>query len=130
MTIRFRHEPLLFCERQSLNTLTLDFGPFQHGCDQFFLAAVDFGFLHFDLLLFFDLLHLHLLGDDLLLHDVGLDVIGFVSLRLLPLGNFDVLRLLDFKIALRFRLLRQGQRFCQNPFLIGLRLCNRGLTLS
>jgi hypothetical protein len=57
----------------------------QHGRDQLFLAAIDLGLLHLDLLLFLDLLHLHLLGDHLLLHDVGLDVVSFVGLRLLAL---------------------------------------------
>ncbi|MGH9536663.1 MAG: hypothetical protein ACRD3H_01995, partial [Terriglobales bacterium] len=110
MTIRFRHQALLFRERQRFNSLALDFGALQHGCDQLFLAAVDFGFLNLDLLFFFDLLYLHLLGDDLLLHDVGLDVIGFVGLGLLALGDFDVLCFLDFEVAGCFRLLGHGKR--------------------
>jgi hypothetical protein len=42
------------------------------------------------------------------LHDVGLDVIGLIRLRLLPLGDFDVLRFLDFEVALRLRLARDS----------------------
>src|SRR5439155_22642129 len=96
---------------------------------QFFFAAVDFCFLHFDLLLFLNLLHLHLLSDHLLLHDVGLDVISLVGLRLLPLGDFQVLRFLDLEIALRFSLLCQRQGLGQHAFLIGLGLGHGGLPL-
>ena len=56
----------------------------------------------------------------MLLHDVGLDVIGLIGLRLLALGDFQILRFLDFQIALRFRLLGQRQRLRQHAFLIGL----------
>ena len=35
---------------------------------------------------------LHRLGDELLLHDVGLDVVGLVGLRLLRLDGLDVAR--------------------------------------
>ena len=79
-------QALLLGRGQRLDALTLDLGLLQHGRDQLLLAAHDFGFLHLDLLLFLDLLHLHLLGDDLLLHDVGLDLVGLVGLRLLPLA--------------------------------------------
>ena len=54
------------------------------------LAAQDFGFLHLDLLLLLDLLNLDRFGDDLLLHDVRLDFVGLVGLRLLPLHRLEV----------------------------------------
>ena len=41
---------------------------------------------------------------DLLLHDVGLDVVGLVGLGLLLLDQLRIRRFLDLKIALRFRL--------------------------
>ena len=72
----------------------------QHGRDQFFFAAVDFRVLHLDLSFFLDLLHLHLFRNHLLLHDVGLNVVSLVGLRLLFLRDFQVLRFLDFEIAL------------------------------
>ena len=59
----------------------------------------------------------------MLLHDVGLDVVGFISLSLLPLGNFQVLGFLDFQVALRFGLLSHGERLRQHSFLIRVRLC-------
>src|SRR5436853_178603 len=110
MTFGLGHQTLLFCRRQRLDPLTLDLCLLQHGCDQFFLAARDLRFLYFHLLFFLDLLHLHLLSDDLLLHDVGLYVIGLIGLRLLPLGDFEELCPLDFEIALRLGLFRQGKR--------------------
>ena len=103
MAFGFGHQTLSFRCGQRLDPLTFDLRLLQHGRNQFLLAAVDFRFLHFDLLFFLDLLHLHLLSDDLLLHDVGLDVVGFVSLRLLALGDFEVLRSLDLEIALSLR---------------------------
>src|SRR6266566_3751031 len=110
MTFGLGHQTLLFCRRQRLDPLTLDLCLLQHGCDQFFLAARDLRFLYFHLLFFLDLLHLHLFSDDLLLHDVGLYVIGLIGLRLLPLGDFEELCPLDFEIALRLGLFRQGKR--------------------
>ena len=71
--------------------------------------AQDFGFLHLDLVLFFDLADFHRLGDHLLLHDVGLDVVGLVGLRLLLLGQFEILRLLDFEIAVLLRLVSPAE---------------------
>ena len=108
LAFSFCDQALFLGRGQRLNALALDLGSLQHGGDQFFLAAVDFGFLHLDLLLLLDLLHLDLLGDDLLLHDVGLDVVRLVGLRLLTFRDFEVLRFLDFQVALRFGLL--GQR--------------------
>jgi len=57
--------------------------------DEFFFAAADFGVLNFDLSFFFDLLHSHAFGDDLLLHDIGLNVVDLVGLRLLLFGDFE-----------------------------------------
>ena len=65
-------------------------------------------------------------GDDLLLHDVGLDLVGFVGLRLLPLDSFEVLGLLDFEIALRFGLLGLRERLREHAFLVGLGLGDGG----
>ena len=63
VTFGFRDQALLLGLGQRLDALALDFGLLQHGGDQFLLAAHDFGFLHLDLLLLLDLLHLHRLGD-------------------------------------------------------------------
>ena len=73
-----------------------------------------------DLLLLFHLLDLHRFGDHLLLHDVGLDVVGFIGLGLLLLGGFQILRFLDFEIARGFGLFGLRQGFGQHAFLIGL----------
>src|SRR5207248_192171 len=78
--------------RQRLDALTLDFRLFQHGCDQLLLVTLNLRFLHLDLLLFLDLLHLHSFGNHRLLLDVGLDLIGLVSLRLLLLDHLGVRR--------------------------------------
>ena len=126
VTFGFRHQALLLGLRQSLDALTLDLGLLQHGRDQFFLAAIDFGLLHLDLPFFLDLPHAHALGDDLLLHDVGLNVVRLVGLRLLLLGDFEILRFLDLEVALRFGLLGLRQRFRQHSLLVGLRLRDRG----
>ena len=66
-----------------LDALTLDLGAFEDGGDELLLVTEDFGLLHLDLLLLLDLLHFHLFGDDLLLHDVGLKLVGLVGLGLL-----------------------------------------------
>ena len=92
-------------------------------------TALDLGVLHLDLLLLLDLLDLHLLGDHLLLHDVGLDLVGLVRLRLLLLGGFQILGLLDLEIALRFGLRGQRLGFRQHPLLVGLRLGDGGFAL-
>ena len=106
--------------------MTFDFRRLQNGRNQFGLAAIDFRFLNFDLLFFFDLLHLHLLSDDLLLHDVGLNVIGFVCLCLLTLGDLEELGAFHFQIALRLGLFCQRQSFSKHAILIGLCFGNRG----
>ena len=66
-----------------LDALRFDLRPLEHGRDELLLVAQDFGLLHLDLRFLLDLLHLHLLGDDLLLHDVGLQLVGLVGLGLL-----------------------------------------------
>jgi len=90
--------------------------------DQLFLMPQDLGLLHLDLLFFLDLLHLHRFRRHLLLHDVGLDLVRLVGLRLLPLGDFEIVRLLDLKIARGFGLLGLRKRLRQNTLLVGLRL--------
>jgi hypothetical protein len=85
---------------QRLNALALDFRGLQHGRDQLALAAQNFRILHLDFVLFLHCRTLASSATHLLLHDVGLDVVGFVGLRLLLLDGFQVLRLLDFEIAL------------------------------
>jgi len=66
------------------------FSRLENGGDQLILPALDFRLLYLDLLFFLHLLDLHLFGNHLLLHDVGLDVVGFVGLSLLPLGRLDI----------------------------------------
>ena len=53
---------------------------------------------------FLDLLHLDLFGDDLLLHDVGLQFVRLVGLCLLTTRRLGELRLLDVEVALRLSL--------------------------
>src|SRR6266705_3369065 len=121
MAFGFGDQALLFGGGEGFDPLTFDLSLFQHSRDQFFFAAIDFRFLHFDLLFLFDLHDLHLLSDDLLLHDVGLDVVGLVGFCLLLLGYFEILRFLDFKVALGFSLLGLGDCFRQHALLVGLR---------
>ena len=96
---------LLFGFGQRLDAPPLELGLLQHRGDQFAFAAHDFGLLHLDLVLLLDLVNRHFLGAHLLLHDVGLDFVGLVGLRLLLLDRLQVLGLLDFEVALRFGLL-------------------------
>src|SRR6266576_3691905 len=125
MSFGLHHQALFLGHGQRLDALTLDLGLLQYRRNEFLLATIDLGFLHLDLAFFLHLLHPHAFGDHLLLHDVCLDVVRLVSLRLLLLGNFEVLRFLDLQIALRLGLLGLRQRFGQYPFLVGLRLRNR-----
>ena len=53
MAFGFDHRLRLIGFGQGLNALALDFGRLQHGGDQFFLAAQDFGLLHLYLLFLF-----------------------------------------------------------------------------
>ena len=57
----------------------------------------------------------------LLLHDVGLDFVGFVRGRLRLLGHFEVVGLFDVQVTLCFGLFRQRSGFGGDAFLIGLR---------
>src|SRR5205085_1699743 len=90
---------------QRFNATALNFGALQNGRDQLALVPLDLEFLHLYLLLLLDLAHLDLFGDYLLLHDIGLNVVGLVGLGLLLLSGFEVLRTLDIEVALRFGLL-------------------------
>ncbi len=81
-------QALPFGRGERFDAAALDLGALQHGRDQFALAALDFGVLHEDLVLLLDLVDLDLFGDHLLLHDVGLDLVGLVGLRLLALQRF------------------------------------------
>ena len=80
-------------------------------------------------MLFFNLLNLDRFRRHLLLHDVGLDLVGFVGLGLLLLDGFQVSGFLDFQVALRLRLLGHGERLSQHALLIGLRLGDSRLAL-
>ena len=62
----------------------------------------------------------------LLLHDVGLDLVGLVGLRLLLLDDLQVLGLLDVEVALRLGLLGLRQRLGEHALLVGLRLGDGG----
>ena len=73
MAFGFQHQALLFGFGQRFDAAFLDFRLFQNRGDQFAFVAEDFGFLNFDFLFLFDLPDLHGFGDDLLLHDVGLE---------------------------------------------------------
>ena len=120
MTLRFCREPHFFGGCQSLDASALHFGHFQRGSNQFVLAALDFRLRHFDLLFLLHLLDLHLFKDHLLLHDIGLDVVGLVGLRLLLLGGFEIQRSLHFQIAGGFGLFGLRQCFREHAFLVRL----------
>src|SRR5262249_9055208 len=107
---RFGDQALLLGFRQIEHPLFLDLRLLQHGSDQLILVARNLGFLHLDLLLAFNQLNFHLLGDHLLLLDVLLDLIGLVGLGLLLLDQLGIGGLLDFEVALGFGLLGLGER--------------------
>ena len=83
----FGDPALPFGGGQCFDPLAIDLGLLQDRRDQFLFTAQNFGFLHLHLVLFFHLPDLHGFGHHLLLHDVGLDVVGLVGLRLLLLGR-------------------------------------------
>ena len=87
---------------------------------------MDFGLLHGDLTGLLHLLDLDLLSDDLLLHHIGLELIGLVGGRLLLLNGFEKVGLFDLEIALRFGLRGLRKCFCEHAFFIGLRLGDSG----
>src|SRR5262249_13764333 len=120
LAFSLRDQALLLGFSHVQNALFFNLSLLQNGGDQFFLMAGNLGFLHLDLLFFLDLLYLHLFGYDLLLGDVLLQLIGFVSLRLLALHGLQIAGLLDIEVTLGLRLLAQRQRFCENPFLVRL----------
>src|SRR6185437_4674321 len=120
----FSNQALLFSFSQVEHALFFNFRLLQHGSDQLILMARDFGFLHFGLLLALNELDFDLLGDDLLLLDVGLNFIGFVGLRLLLLHELGVFGTFDFEVALGFCLFGLRKGFCQHTFLIGLGASN------
>ena len=72
-------------------------------------------------MLLFHLVNGNFLGAHALLHDVGLDLVSLIGLRLLPLDILKVLGLLDFQIALRFGLLGLRQRLGQDARLVCVR---------
>ena len=93
MAVGFNDRLLLFGLGQRLDSPAFDLGLLENGGDQFALAPLDFRILHCDLPVLFDLVDLDCFGDHLLLHDVGLDLVGFVGLRLLLLHGFQVVGL-------------------------------------
>ncbi len=112
------------------DALTLDLGAFEDGGDELLLVTEDFGLLHLDLLLLLDLLDLDLFGDDLLLHDVGLELVGFVGLGLLAACGFGELGLLDVEVALGLGLFGERERFGEDALLVGGGLGDGGFAQS
>ena len=116
----FGNEALLFSGGQRLNVAAFDFSLFENGGNQFALDALDFSVLHQNRLLMLHLLNLDLFHHHLLLHDVGLDLVGLVGLGLLPLDSFEVLGLLDLQVALGFGLVGEGKGLGKDAFLVSL----------
>src|SRR5271168_2485998 len=86
--------------------------------------ALDFGVLHFDLRFALHLLYFHGFGNDLLLHDVGFNFVGFVGRGLGFLGHLEVAGFLEIQITFGFGLLGKRGGFREDAFLIGLRFGN------
>src|SRR2546427_1565107 len=101
---RFGYQPLTLGAGQRFDALAFDFRRLQHGSDELALAALDFCFLHLYLGFTLHLLHSHGFGDDLLLHDVGLDLVSFVGGRLGFFRHFEVAGSLEVQVALRLGL--------------------------
>ena len=74
------------------------------------------------------MLHLHLFGDHLLQHDIGLQLVCFVGHGLLAAALLGILRLLDIQIALRLRLPGLRGSLGDDTFLVGLRLGDGGFS--
>ena len=89
---------------QHFYAFAFDLSTFQNSGNQFFLMALDFKILHLHFAFFFDEADFHSLGRNLLLHDIRLNVIGFVGLGLLALDGLHILGATNFEIALRFGL--------------------------
>ena len=93
----------------------------RYGRLQFQFAALDLCLFDFDLRGLFDLLHAGRFGDDLLLHHVGLDVIGFVGRGLLCFDLGIIGRFLQREVALKLSLLCLRECLRLDARLIGLR---------
>ncbi len=78
-----------FCD--SLNAPALGFSSFLDRCLQFQFTALYFGLLHFNLRAFLNFGHFHRFGNDLLLHQIRLNIIGLISGSLLLL-HFGIKR--------------------------------------
>src|SRR5277367_52638 len=122
----FAHQPLALRVGKRFDALTLDLRSLQHGGDEFAFAARNFRLLHLHLGLAFHLLYADRFGDDLLLHHVGLDFVGFIGCGLGFLGHFQVAGFFYVEVAFCFRLLRKRSGFGCDAFLIGLCLRNGG----
>src|SRR5271163_930904 len=120
-TFGFADQALPFGVSDGLDALALDFGLLEHGGDELAFAALNFRVLHLDLRFALYLLHFHSFGNDLLLHDVGFDFVGFVRGSLGLLGHLQVTGFLEVQIALGFGLFGQRGGFRKDAFLIGLR---------
>ena len=107
-----------------MHATPLDLGALQNRRNQFFLVTQDLGLLHLHFLLLLHLSHLDGFHHNLLLHHIGLNVISLVSLRLLPLYRFQILRALNLQIALRLGLCRKRQSFRHHTLLVSLRFCH------
>ena len=119
MTFGYHRDARLLGVGDIFNALTFDLGALENGGDELLLMPDDLRLLNLELLLFLNLLDLHLFGDDLLLHDVGLDLIGFVGLSFLAAALLGKLCLLDIEVALRFGLFREGCGLGDDAFLVG-----------
>src|SRR6267378_4182899 len=98
----FGYRALTLGAGKRFDPLPLDFRLFQYRSDELAFAARDFRFLYFHLSLALHLLHPHRFGDDLLLHDVGLDFVGFVGCGLRLLRHLQIAGLLDVEVAVGF----------------------------
>ena len=105
--------------------LPFRFGWFLDGGYQLQLLALDLRLLHLRLLFALHPLDSYLLGNNLLLHDVGLQLVGLVRTGLLRAHGGLVFRLLQVEVALRLRLAGEGSRLGDLPLLIGLRASHR-----
>ena len=104
-------------------------GPFLVGCG-FDVHDPGFGFLHLDLLLFLDLKDLDLFGDDLLLHDAGLELVGLVGLGLLSAALLGELSFPDVEGALSLGLLGERGGFGDDALLVRGGLGNCGFAVG
>ena len=141
LTLSLQENALSLGFRHRLNAPSLGLGRFLDRRLQLKLTALNFGLLHFNLRVLLNLGHFDRLGDHLLLHHVGLNIVGLVSGRLL-LFYFGVKGgFFQGQVALRFRLESQrlglsldtlliGGRFGNSSFSRGVRLLNLCVALS